>query len=186
MAGADGADLATLLRVDRLLAGRGLQYLVYGGWGLDIIRGAQSRPHRDLDLFCWRRDHHRLRSALAGHGCTAYELPGRHVAVKAPFRADIVFLDDPGTGPFVGTGSVFEVRVPRRGLRDWIHGVVEGHRLPVGCVELVVRLSGFSPRSHRSDRALVEAIAARCDQSLLREIEHVRLPDDPAAGWIPC
>jgi hypothetical protein len=182
-----GADLPALLQVHRLLAGHGLQHLVYGGWGLDIICGAQSRPHRDVDLFCWQHDYHRLRSVLISYGCTVYELPGRHLAVKEPFRADVVFLADrPGTGQIVGTGSVFQVRVPRRGLRDWACGVVAGHRLPVGCVELVVRLSGYSPHSHRSDRALVAAITAGCDQSLLSEIEHIRLPYDPAAGWTRC
>ncbi|NYF59049.1 nucleotidyltransferase domain-containing protein [Micromonospora purpureochromogenes] len=180
-------DLATVLSVHRLLTDHSFQYLIYGGWGLDIICGEQSRPHGDLDLFFWHRDYRRLRSVLAAHGFTGYELAGRQLVVKAPFRADMVFLDDSRAEQIVGMTSVFEVRVPRRGLRDWTYGVVEGHALPVGCVELVVRLSGHSPNSRPSDQALLDQIMARCDRRLLAEIEHRKLPyDDENVAWTAC
>ena len=178
-------DLATMVGVDTLLSGHGVPHLIYGGWGLDIITGRQSRPHRDLDLFCWRRDYHRLRTLLAGNGISGYELPGVHLAVKAPFRADIVFLDDPDAGWVAGRASSFKVLVPHRGLRDWAYGTVEGHRLPVGCVELVVRLCRFSPHSRPGDRVLVEEITARCDRRLLGEIARTDLPYDHNVEWRP-
>ena len=178
-------DLARLVEVDTLLRDHGVRYLIYGGWGLDVITGRQSRPHRDLDLVCWRRDYHRMRALLAGNGISGYELPGTHLAVKSPFRADIVFLDDPDAGWVTGRTSSFEVRVPHRGLRDWVYGTVEGHRLPVGCVELVVRLCGRSPHSRPGDRALVDGITARCDQRLLDTIGYTRLPYDSGAVWRP-
>ena len=179
-------DLPTLVAVHRLLTGRGLQYLIYGGWGLDVIRGGQSRPHRDLDLFFWRRDYERLRSLLTTQGFMVYELAGRHLAVKSPFRADMVFLDDSNTEHIVGVASAFEVRVPRRGFDVWTYGVVEGHHLPVGCVEMVVRLCGYSRNSPPSDRALVAEVTARCDRRLLDEIERVRLPYDKNSVWTAC
>lgn len=179
-------DLSTLVAVHRLLTDHGLQYLIYGGWGLDIICGEQSRPHGDLDLFFWRRDYQRLRSLLTAQQFTVYELAGRHFAVKAPFRADMVFLDDPHAEQIVGTTSVFEVRVPQRGLHEWAHGVVEGHALPVGCIELVVRLSGHSPHFRPSDQALLDRIVARCDPRLLAEIERRKLPYDEDASWTTC
>ncbi|MGC1212338.1 MAG: hypothetical protein WA890_13850 [Micromonospora sp.] len=179
-------DLSTVVSVHRLLTDHGLQYLIYGGWGLDIICGDQSRPHGDLDLFFWRRDYQRLRSLLTAQAFTVYELPGRQLAVKSPFRADMVFLDDSRAEQIIGMTSVFEVRVPRRGLHDWTYGVVEGHALPVGCVELVVRLSGHSPNSRPSDQALLDRIMAHCDQRLLAEIEHRRLPYNKNAPWTAC
>jgi hypothetical protein len=179
-------DLPTLVAVHRLLADHGLQYMIYGGWGLDIICGEQSRPHGDLDLFLWRRDYHRLRSLLTSQAFTVYELAGRHLAVKSPFRADMVFLDDSRPEHIVGVTSVFEVRVPRRGFHEWTHGMVDGHRLPVGCVELVVRLCGYSPNSRPADRALVTEIAARCDRRLLDEIERTPLPYDESSVWTAC
>jgi hypothetical protein len=104
-------DLATLVSV-HLLADNRLQHMIYGGWGLDVIRGEQSRPHDDLDLFLWRRDYHRLSSLLTSHRFTVYELAGTHLAVKSLFRADMVFLDNSRTDHVVGVTSVFEVRVP--------------------------------------------------------------------------
>lgn len=178
-------DIRTLLQVHHLLAGGGLQYLIYGGWGIDIIAGRQSRPHGDLDLFCWGRDYHRLRSLLTHHGVSGYELPGRHLAVKSPFRADIVFFDDPSGRWVVGTTSTFMVRLPRRGLAYWSHGLLAGHRLPVGCRELVVRLCGHSPNSRPGDGALVKAIAARCDRRLLAEIVRTPVRYDGDGVWRP-
>jgi hypothetical protein len=179
-------DLSTLVAVHRLLADHGLQHMIYGGWGLDAIRGEQTRPHRDLDLFLWRRDYHRLRSLLTAQRFTVYELAGRHLAVKSPFMADMVFLDDTCAEYVVGVTSVFEVRMPRRGFRHWAYGVIEGHRIPVGCVELVVRLCGYSPNSRPSDRALVDEITARCDRRLLEEIQRTSLPYDEHSVWTAC
>lgn len=33
--------------------------------------------------------------AIRATSWTAFELPGVHVAIKAPFKADIAFIDDP-------------------------------------------------------------------------------------------
>jgi hypothetical protein len=185
--GCTDMDLSTLVAVHRLLADHGLQHMIYGGWGLDAIRGEQSRPHRDLDLFLWRRDYQRLRSLLSSQQFTVYELAGRHLAVKSPFVADMVFLDDnSGAEHIVGVTSVFEVRVPRRAFHDWTYGVVDGYRVPVGCVELVVRLCGYSPNSRPSDRALVDEITARCDRRLLAEIQRTSLPYDRNSLWTAC
>lgn len=177
-------DLATVVELDTLLAAHAIEYLIYGGWALDIIVGRQSRPHRDLDLIGWRRDYPRWRSVLTGHGISGSELPGRHLAVKQPFRADIVFLDEPRAGWVHGRGSVFQIRLPQRGLRDWTRGWIAGHRLPVGCIELVVRLAGRSPHSAPGDRRLVETITAACDPRLLAEIAVTTVPYD-GSGWLP-
>ena len=177
-------DLATVVELDTLLAAHAIEYLIYGGWALDIITGRQSRPHRDLDLFGWRRDYPRWRSVLGRHGISGSELPGRHLAVKRPFRADVVFFEEPLTGWVRGCGSVFQVRLPHRGLRDWTCGSIDGHRLPVGCVELVVRLAGRSPHSAPGDRRLAETIAASCDPGLLAGIEVTTIPYD-GSGWQP-
>lgn len=179
-------DLPTLVAVHRLLAQHGLQYLIYGGWGLDVIRGEQSRPHRDLDLFFWRRDYQRLRSLLTSQGFMVYELAGRHLAVKSPIRADMVFLDDSHAEHILGVASVFEVRVPRRGFWEWTYRVIDGHRLPVGCVELVLRLCAYSPNCRPSDRALVTALAGRCDRQLMDEIQPTLLPYDRNSVWTAC
>jgi hypothetical protein len=179
-------DLATLVSLHRLFERHGLEHMIYGGWGLDIVCGRQSRPHGDVDLLFWRRDYHRLRSLLTSQRFTVYELDERHLAVRRPFRADLVFLQDRDTDPVVGAGSVFEVRVPRRGFENWVYGRVDSHPLPVGCVELVLRLSGYSPSSPPSDQALVAEIAARCDTRLLDEIEFTRLPYDKRSIWTQC
>jgi hypothetical protein len=43
-----------------------------GGWAMDFFLGRVTRPHVDVDWFCWAHDADRLAVALAGLGFTAY------------------------------------------------------------------------------------------------------------------
>lgn len=43
-----------------------VRHWVAGGWGIDALVGAQTRPHRDLDLMVDANDHEACMTTLAG------------------------------------------------------------------------------------------------------------------------
>jgi hypothetical protein len=75
LAPADGApnDLAAHWRpwapaeVARLLAGVTAPWYVAGGWALDLFRGAQTRPHGDLEIGVPESEFGQVSRALAGY-----------------------------------------------------------------------------------------------------------------------
>lgn len=56
--------LAVLERLERT----GIECWVDGGWGIDALLGAQTRPHRDLDLVLDRTQIRSARRALTPLG----------------------------------------------------------------------------------------------------------------------
>ncbi|HJT99595.1 MAG TPA: amino acid transporter, partial [Actinomycetes bacterium] len=60
-------DADVLMVLDRLEAA-GLVVWLDGGWGVDALVGAESRPHRDLDLAIARDDRPAAQAALAAVG----------------------------------------------------------------------------------------------------------------------
>lgn len=50
------------------LDAQGVQHWVAGGWGIALLTGRQTRPHRDLDLVVDARDLDRCRGVLDGLG----------------------------------------------------------------------------------------------------------------------
>jgi lincosamide nucleotidyltransferase A/C/D/E len=61
-------DPEAVLEVVQLLEAAGVTCWLDGGWGVDALLGAQSRPHRDLDLIVRVADLGRIRSALGARG----------------------------------------------------------------------------------------------------------------------
>ncbi len=43
-------------------------YLVFGGFAMDGLRGSIARPHKDIDMLCFRRDAGLIKKALAKIG----------------------------------------------------------------------------------------------------------------------
>jgi lincosamide nucleotidyltransferase A/C/D/E len=63
-----GASAARVAALCRDLAAAGIRVWIDGGWGVDALLGAETRPHRDLDIVVEDRDLARLRALLAAHG----------------------------------------------------------------------------------------------------------------------
>jgi hypothetical protein len=53
--------------VARLLDGVSVPWWVAGGWALDLWRGAESRPHHDIEICVPRAEWHAVRDRLAAH-----------------------------------------------------------------------------------------------------------------------
>src|SRR3954454_14593623 len=64
----DEEQLAALAELHELLAGRGIDYWLFGGWAVDFHAGAVSRAHDDLDIAVWAADRLRVGELLAVAG----------------------------------------------------------------------------------------------------------------------
>jgi lincosamide nucleotidyltransferase A/C/D/E len=62
MTAADAIDLYTELQA------LGINVWIDGGWGVDALLGAQTRPHKDLDIAIEEKDVLRLTAALKARG----------------------------------------------------------------------------------------------------------------------
>jgi hypothetical protein len=63
----EAEQLAALARVHELLVRHGIEYWLFGGWAVDF-HAAVTRPHDDLDIAVWLKDHSRIAELLAADG----------------------------------------------------------------------------------------------------------------------
>jgi hypothetical protein len=130
--GAAAEQLRTIGWLDALLADRGIDYWLFGGWAVDFHAGRVSRDHADVDVAVWSRDLDRVRALLETAGWSHAPDPGEDGYTgyqRAGIRIEIAFLarDEAGT-----------VHTPlAQGRGDW----------PAG--------------SFGDDRAVVHGVAAR-------------------------
>jgi hypothetical protein len=64
----EAEQLAALARVHELLVLQRIEYWLFGGWAVDFHAGAVTRPHDDLDIAVWLKDHNRIAALLAADG----------------------------------------------------------------------------------------------------------------------
>src|SRR4051794_18741236 len=64
----DDEQLAALAELHELLAGRGIDYWLFGGWAVDFHADAVTCAHDDLDIAVWAADRLRVGELLAGAG----------------------------------------------------------------------------------------------------------------------
>ena len=68
-AGGNAAEqLAGIESLDQALRAAGLDYWLFGGWGVDFWVGRVTRDHADIDAAVWRRDYDEIRAALLAAG----------------------------------------------------------------------------------------------------------------------
>jgi hypothetical protein len=85
------AQLATIERLGEVLSSAGVRFWLRGGWAVDFLVGAITRPHADVDAVTWRRHRSRVRRALTGAG---FEI-ARGTAKQIDFRdggVDVTFV----------------------------------------------------------------------------------------------
>jgi len=64
----EAEQLAALARIHELLERHGIEYWLFGGWAVDFHAGSVTRPHDDLDIAVWLKDHNRIAALLAADG----------------------------------------------------------------------------------------------------------------------
>lgn len=104
----DADQLAALAQVHQVLEGHGIEYWLFGGCAVDFHAGSATRPHDDLDIAVWLKDHERTAALLTAEdwrhapeededGYTGHErggvrlelaflTPGEHGEVYTPLR----------------------------------------------------------------------------------------------------
>jgi hypothetical protein len=126
----EDAQLAALASIHELLGARGIEYWLFGGWAVDFHAGKVSRPHDDLDLAVWSKDHDRVAVLLAIDGWSHAPEEGEDgytIYERADVRLELAFLardangviytplmDGRGTWP---EGSFGEDMAELRGVR---------------------------------------------------------------------
>jgi hypothetical protein len=64
----EDAQLAALISIHELLDARGIEYWLFGGWAVDFHAQKVTRPHDDIDLAVWLKDHDRIAGLLTLDG----------------------------------------------------------------------------------------------------------------------
>ncbi|MEV0428355.1 aminoglycoside adenylyltransferase [Micromonospora sp. NPDC050495] len=125
----------TAIREVRELAGSaGIPVWLRGGWAMDFHLGEVTRPHVDVDWYCWRSDAARLAALLDAHGWR----PDPRLPVERQLdllRDDVevsfAYLDRDARGRVVvGAGPWAGTPLPE-GMLDGPPGRIGPHRAPV-------------------------------------------------------
>ncbi|MEU5723981.1 nucleotidyltransferase domain-containing protein [Micromonospora sp. NPDC047738] len=66
--GLAGRQLDAIREVTALAGRAGIAVWLRGGWAMDFHLGVVTRPHVDVDWYCWRHDADALSALLAGAG----------------------------------------------------------------------------------------------------------------------
>lgn len=101
-----------------LLAAAGIDAWVDGGWAVDALLGAQTRPHADLDLAISRADFDAALRVLGASGFRTVRDDGGHIQVVADaegrivdlhaFDPTVTIVDAAGVRRHGGDGLAFE------------------------------------------------------------------------------
>ncbi|MER5333314.1 aminoglycoside adenylyltransferase [Micromonospora sp. NPDC002717] len=68
MDGLTGRQLDGIAELAGLASAAGVEVWLRGGWAMDFHLGEVTRPHVDVDWYCWRADAERLAGLLRAHG----------------------------------------------------------------------------------------------------------------------
>jgi len=140
-------DGAELVRVVDLLERAQVPHLIGGGWGIDLLAGAQTRPHTDVDIVIGA-DPEVLRRACEALAAAGYRVTA-DAAEGAPLMpVAVVVRDEMGH-----TVELLPVDEPFAGTT----GILDGREIACLAPEAQLRLhAGFAPRPiDRHDVALL-------------------------------
>ncbi|MEV0459335.1 nucleotidyltransferase domain-containing protein [Catellatospora methionotrophica] len=115
-------QLAAIAEISGAAARDGIALWLRGGWAMDFHLGRITRPHADVDWFCWAADADRLTAVLTELGFTAYGEHDRRLQ-RDFLRGDV----DLGVG-LLGRDAAGCATVPagpHAGTR-WPHGMLDG------------------------------------------------------------
>ena len=94
-------QLSALAEVGNLLDRSGVEYWLFGGWGVDFHVGAITRDHDDIDLAVWLDDAHAIGTLLEAEGWRHAPTGGEDGGIgyeRRRVRLELTFLmsDDAG------------------------------------------------------------------------------------------
>jgi hypothetical protein len=157
----ESLQLAALADVTGLLGDEGIEYWLFGGWGVDFHRGELTREHDDVDLAVWLAEAPRIAGLLAGGGWAHVPSPddnGGTGYARGGVRLELTFLvrdDDGGVAIPLRTGRVAWLD----DARDADVRELDGVRARVVTLDALAR-SKSNSRDDAPDAAKDEADAA--------------------------
>jgi lincosamide nucleotidyltransferase A/C/D/E len=142
-----------VLTVAERLRAAGVQFWLSGGWGVDALRGACTRTHRDLDLVVEDGDLERAVAVVRSLGFWEWYRSD----VGVPLESRVVFHDHELAGRVI---DLHPLRVAD-GVAEFDTGTVAGR--PVPCLSLDTQLqthANYKLRGHdRADIAVLQDLA---------------------------
>ncbi|TDC28959.1 aminoglycoside adenylyltransferase [Micromonospora sp. 15K316] len=148
MDGLTERQLASVDEVVEVAAAVGVEVWLRGGWAMDFHLGRVTRPHVDVDWYCWRADVERLASSLIGRGWRPdLRMP---VGVQLDlFRGDVevsfAYLARDAAGRVkVGAGPWAGTPLPA-GMLDGPPGRIGPHTAPVISVAAQIEFKEMFP-----------------------------------------
>ncbi|MEV1285655.1 aminoglycoside adenylyltransferase [Micromonospora sp. NPDC049679] len=122
--GSTTRQLRIIVEVTQLAAGSNIEVWLRGGWAMDLLLGEVTRPHRDVDWFCWAADADALTALLRGRGYA--DDPGpppeqQRDLVKDGVELSFALLSRDATGePVVAGGPWRGTAYPAGMLSGWV------------------------------------------------------------------
>ena len=148
-----------------LLAGWGVRVWVDGGWGVDALLAAQTRPHKDFDALVPFADLEVLAAVLADHGFTLTEIWGENRWVVHPTRLPLIGGEERGA---VAVATAFVVR-------DWAGRELDVHALTFdrrGRGVPAWHADSLYPPAALAGRGVIAGTPVRCLSAQMQMVTH--------------
>jgi len=91
----EAKQLIALTRVHELFERHGIEYWLFGGWAVDFHAGTVTRPHDNVDIAVWLKDHDRIAALLTADGWKHAPEEGEDGYTgyaRGPVRLELAFL----------------------------------------------------------------------------------------------
>ncbi|MDI1464485.1 aminoglycoside adenylyltransferase [Catellatospora sp. KI3] len=161
-------QLAVIAEIAGTAGRAGVPVWLRGGWATDFFLGEVTRPHLDVDWFCWEGDADSVSAFVTGLGFAGYgDSPAQRDFVRGPLDLGFALLGRDADGrPVVPSGPYAGARWPD-GMLDWPPGRIGDLACPVispqAQIELKLRYPEWNPALARRDKDLadIELLRAR-------------------------
>gem|GEM_PF-2851649 len=146
-----------------------MPHFIFGGWGLDILNGRQTRNHIDLDLVIWGLERERFLKFLELQRCRIWDEGVKMVFGNEFFEGEVLFLKEKG-GFCTFEGKYFKASIPANVLLPFSSSNIKGEKFCIGNRELIIKMTQLFSR-YPEDRKLAGLLVRQCDKNVMDRIE---------------
>jgi hypothetical protein len=165
-------DLESLVSLRNALDEYNMPHFFFGGWGLDIVHGQQTRDHIDADIVIWDLEKDRLLKFLERQRCRIWDEGVKLVFGNEFFEGEVVFMKEDG-GSCKFEGKFFSASLPANALLPFTKARIAGEEFCIGSRELIIKMAQQFSR-FPADRKLADLLARQCDKKIMDKIDIAR------------